>query len=362
MHRLRAQHVVHDFLDGLPLPRRQLERQDLRRRRADAVVHLRHEGLELHAGRMAPPRVADLEEEELLEDHPALRRRPERVQLLDLRLVGWKVRPLERSAARQQLEARADVGRQQVWNLRRQLIQRLPDDAPLHVGRHGAGLLVERHDSRGPDRLEVVRHQLVLGVHEMQPRRVELHVAEDDDGQMRLEDVLQERLVHPRAADGAARVTNDRVKDPEPAPARHREVRALDLAEHGRTHPRPKGRDRLHVAAVFVAERKPIEQILDGGEAGALEVRGFPRTHALQKLKGGVENVGQGSMPNAQCVMLNARAVGHSALSVEHCALSAIERRQPGRSRHQSAGSTREARTDRQSSRPADAQACASSS
>jgi hypothetical protein len=39
------------------------------------------------------------------------------------------------------------------------------------------------------------------------------------------------------------------------------------------------------VTAVFVAERKPVEKILDGDEAGAFEVRGFPRTNALEELK-----------------------------------------------------------------------------
>ena len=67
-------------------------------------------------------------------------------------------------------------------------------------------------------------HDLVLGVHEVQPGRVELHVAEDDDLQMRLEDVGEERLVHPRAADGAARVAEDDVKDPEAAAACDGEV------------------------------------------------------------------------------------------------------------------------------------------
>jgi hypothetical protein len=68
------------------------------------------------------------------------------------------------------------------------------------------------------------------------------------------------------------------------------------------------------VAAVFVAERKPVEEVLDGDETGAFEVRRFPGTYAFQKLEWGVEEIGQGSMPDAQCAMLN---VGHSALSVE---------------------------------------------
>ena len=285
MHRLGTQQVLDDLFERLPLSRRQLERQDLRRRRTDSIVDLRHIRLQLHARRMAPPRVADLKEEELLENHPPLRGRAEGVQLVDLRFVGWKVRVLDRGAPRHEPEPRAHIRGQQIGNLRGKLIERLPYDPPLHVRRDRAGLLVERDDPRGPDRFELVGHQLELGVHEVQPGRIELHVAEDHHGEMRLEDVLQVRLVHPRAADGAARVRDDRMKDLEAAPARDREVRALDLAEHRRAHPRPKRRDRLHATAVFVAERKPVEKILDGDEAGAFEVRGFPRTHPFEELK-----------------------------------------------------------------------------
>jgi acyl-CoA-binding protein len=40
------------------------------------------------------------------------------------------------------------------------------------------------------------------------------------------------------------------------------------------------------MAAVFVAERKPVEKILDGGKPGAFEVRGAARSDALQELQG----------------------------------------------------------------------------
>jgi len=39
------------------------------------------------------------------------------------------------------------------------------------------------------------------------------------------------------------------------------------------------------VTAVFVAEREAVEEIFDREEAGALQVRGLPRTHALQELE-----------------------------------------------------------------------------
>ena len=91
VHRLRAQHVVDDFLDRLALPRRQLERQDLRRAGADAVVDRRYKRLQLGARRVTPPGVPHLEQEELLEDQPPLRRGAKGVERIDRRLVGWKV-------------------------------------------------------------------------------------------------------------------------------------------------------------------------------------------------------------------------------------------------------------------------------
>ena len=83
VHRLRPQHVVDDLLQRLLLPRRQLERQHRGRRRADPVVDLGDERLQLDAARMPPPRVPELIEKELLEDQPPLRRRPERVERLE---------------------------------------------------------------------------------------------------------------------------------------------------------------------------------------------------------------------------------------------------------------------------------------
>ena len=75
-----------------------------------------------------------------------------------------------------------------------------------------AGLLVERHDAPVCTPEMSSDDELVLGVHEVQTRRVELDVAEDHDLQVRLKNVGEERLVHPRAADGAARVADDGVE------------------------------------------------------------------------------------------------------------------------------------------------------
>ena len=55
--------------------------------------------------------------------------------------------------------------------------------------------------------------------------------------------------------------------------------------------PGPQRGDRLHAAAVLVAERQPVEQVFDGDEAGALEVRRLARTDAFQELERGVEEI-----------------------------------------------------------------------
>ena len=59
---------------------------------------------------VAPPGVPDLEEEELLEDQPPLRRRPKRIQLVDRRLVGREVRLLQRHAPRHEASRSRNPG------------------------------------------------------------------------------------------------------------------------------------------------------------------------------------------------------------------------------------------------------------
>jgi hypothetical protein len=45
------------------------------------------------------------------------------------------------------------------------------------------------------------------------------------------------------------------------------------------------------MTAVLVADGKTIEEIFDGVQADALEIRGAPRTDTLQILQGGLEGV-----------------------------------------------------------------------
>ena len=50
-------------------------------------------------------------------------------------------------------------------------------------------------------------------------------------------------------------------------------------------------RNRLQAAAIFVADRKAIQQIFEGDEAGVLEIRGAARPDPLQELKGRREHL-----------------------------------------------------------------------
>ena len=102
-------------------------------------------------------------------------------------------------------------------------------------------------------------------------------------------------------------------------------VRALDLAEHRRLRARPQRGDRLHAAAVLVAERQPVEQIFDGDEAGALEIRGLARTDAFQELERSVERIGHDGS-------------GDVAASTDAPGWPATERRPPAPGRLRSAG------------------------
>ena len=80
-------------------------------------------------------------------------------------------------------------------------------------------------------------------------------------------------------------VADDRVENLETAAPRNRQTRALDFAEHGSACARSQRGDWLHVAAVFVAERQAVEQILDDDEPGPLEIGRLSRPDAFQELE-----------------------------------------------------------------------------
>ncbi len=165
------------------------------------------------------------------------------------------------------------------------------------------GLLVDRDDTAGVQRVVPaklvpglprladlacaagLRQHFVLRVLELQAVRRQLELAKEDDSLVRPEDVVEKRLVEPDGAERTGRVAHDQLEDLEARPARRADSAADDLADDRGRDARTKRRDRLECAAVFVADRESIEEILDGVEADALEIGGAPRADAFEELQ-----------------------------------------------------------------------------
>ncbi len=175
--------------------------------------------------------------------------------------------------------------------------QRVVDDTALDFRGHAAGLLVDGHDSPRVNRLalDIVSRfpqDLVLRVHELQAAAAaHLDLAKADDVDPHDEDVLEKRLVEPDRAQRAARIRDQYFENLEPGAARRPYAAADDAAGDRRCLARFEGRDRLQVAAVFVANGKTVQEIFEREEAGARQVGGATRTDALQKLERRRENV-----------------------------------------------------------------------
>ena len=88
------------------------------------------------------------------------------------------------------------------------------------------------------------------------------------------------------ARSDAAAVVDQRFEDLEPGPPRRAQAAAEHAAGDRRGLARLQRRDRLKAAAIFVAERKAVEEIFDGDEAGVLEIGGAAGTDAFQELQG----------------------------------------------------------------------------
>ena len=69
--------------------------------------------------------------------------------------------------------------------------------------------------------------------------------------------------------------------------------RGADLGDHGGEFAGRKLRDRLQVAAVFVAEREVVDQVFDGFEAFGLKHGGARRADAFEVCERGIEREGQ---------------------------------------------------------------------
>ena len=160
VHRLRPLHVADDFAERLLLIAGQLERQDPPRRLADLFGDHHRPRLALRIGSAFPQDDPQLEQEELLEDQPAVRVGSKRVERVEVRALRRKVHVRERPATVDQLLALSHVFGQRIRKRLRQLRQRLVDEHALHLRGQRAGLLVDRHDAAGVQRVDVALRRL----------------------------------------------------------------------------------------------------------------------------------------------------------------------------------------------------------
>ena len=108
--------------------------------------------LALGVGAAPPQHDPELEQEELLEDQPAVRRRSERVQLGDRGVRGRESAPARaRRAVRSASAAARTAAGSGSGSCRRHRLQRLVHERALHLRGQLPGLLVDGHDAPGVD-------------------------------------------------------------------------------------------------------------------------------------------------------------------------------------------------------------------
>ena len=99
--------------------------------------------------------------------------------------------------------------------------------------------------------------------------------------QMRLQDVLQEALIHPHRANRSAAVADKRLKNLEAGASGRAQPAVLDAARNRHLLTRPEAGDRLKMAAIFVAKWKAVQEIFDGGKTDPLQIGRAPRSDAF---------------------------------------------------------------------------------
>lgn len=198
----------------------------------------------------------------------------------------------------------------------RQPLQRPVHELALHARRESTGLLVDRDDPAGVDCFlsfvggigvggirEPAPDDFVLRIGHLQAAAVQLDRTEQHDLLVRLKDVAKEGLVEPDDADRSAAIANERLENLEPRPPRRADAAAENLARNRRDGSRFQAGDRLKMRAVLVAERKTIEKIFDGLEAGAPQIGRAPRPDAFQILERRGKELGQ----SPYCCTITAR-------------------------------------------------------
>ena len=302
VHGVGAAQVADDRAHRSPLPGGQPERQHREGRAADAIVH--PDGVRLAFPGPRPPAhlQAQAEEKQLFQNQPHLSRGAEAIELGERGAGGRKMGLPEGSAALGQPPARQEAGGQGIVEVGRQLRERAVDQPPKLPGRQGAHPFINRHDASAVQRAGLPRivrpvpvcrlvliaaavaEPLVLGVGQPQAAGFPpLRRAVQQDPLPRRERRLQVRLVHPHRAKRARVVPQQHLEQ--------REAAAAGLPQPGADHPatdrgglaRPQGAGANEAAAVFVAEGKPMEEIVRRAQARPLELGRPAGTDSLQE-------------------------------------------------------------------------------
>ena len=115
--------------------------------------------------------------------------------------------------------------------------------------------------------------------------RCQLELAKEDDSLVRPEDVVEKRLVEPDRSQRPRAIAHDQLEDLEARQTRRANAAAHDFSEDRGRDAWPQFGDGCEGAAVFVADRKSVEQVFDRVQAHPLEVRRPPRPDPFEELQ-----------------------------------------------------------------------------
>ncbi len=147
----------------------------------------------------------------------------------------------------------------------------------------------------------VIRFQdFVLRVLHLQTVRRQLELSVQNHALLPVEHVGEERLIEPDRAQRAGRVAKQDFEDFEAWAPRRTNARADDFADHRRGRPRTQRGDGAEAAAILVADREAVQQILDRHEPDALQIGRAARTDTFQILKRALKRSQSRSTPNLQ--------------------------------------------------------------
>ena len=201
-------------------------------------------------------------------------------------------------ARRDQAESRADDGRNRLWQLRCQSVERGADGAPKPARRKASlpRRFINRNDAADLQRLArlffgrailapvALAQHLDLRLHNLQfaGARIFLHLAVERDHLARLKFALKICGVEPEATQARSSLPDRELKNGHAACPEQPGVPYF--SNHGGHLARAQFGNAPRVQPVFIAKRQIIEQVADGADSLAFENFRDARPHALHVL------------------------------------------------------------------------------